>query len=56
MAFRRSILLELSSFYSGLSAPMGEYGAGDSDMLVRLLNGSFARLPTRCFCLVYALS
>ncbi len=38
MAFRRSMLLELGSFDSGLSAPMGEDGAGDSDMLVRLLN------------------
>jgi glycosyltransferase involved in cell wall biosynthesis len=38
MAFRRSVLLELGAFDVGLSAPRGDEGAGDSDMLTRLLN------------------
>jgi glycosyltransferase involved in cell wall biosynthesis len=38
MAFRRSVLLELGAFDGGLSAPGGDEGAGDSDMLTRLLN------------------
>ena len=38
MAFRRSVLLELGAFDAGLSAPGGDEGAGDSDMLTRLLN------------------
>jgi len=38
MAFRRSVLLELGAFDAGLSAPRGDEGAGDSEMLTRLLN------------------
>src|SRR5262249_55370372 len=38
IAFRRSVLLELGAFDAGLSAPRGDEGAGDSDMLTRLLN------------------